>query len=69
MFIIQVIVLLAIILYVVGSCINIIDNHIPESRTSLNADLMFNIVGAICIFVLLYFCGAFDQIFPKIHVL
>lgn len=59
----QIIILIIMILFLIFSSINFMDNYSKEARDKFLSERNFKIGMTIIIFIVLYFAGAFNLIF------
>ena len=65
--IIQIIIVIAFILYIISYFINMMENHSVQSKQQFKEDRNWKITIAVLIFIFLYLAGTFKLIFSIIN--
>jgi NADH:ubiquinone oxidoreductase subunit 6 (subunit J) len=62
--IIQILILIGMVVFIVISCVNIMDGYSKEAKENFRSERNWKICITIIIFILLYFAGTFNLVFP-----
>jgi uncharacterized membrane protein len=61
--ILQILILIALVLYIIFSSINVMEQYSEEAKENFKSDRNWKIAIAIIIFIVLYFTGNFNLLF------